>query len=975
MSSLLYSVGRRAYRARRVVLAAWVVVLLLLGGAAALLSTGTSNSFAIPGTPAQTALDSLGTRFPEVSGAQAQMVVVTGTGQNITDAKIKDAVQASVARLQTLAPVASVADPYSKDVAGALARDGRAAIVTVQMRSAWEDVTDADRSALIAAAAPVRDAGATVEFGGQVFNSTGPTLSPVEALGVLIALIVLLFTFGSLRAAGMPLLTALFGVSVAMAAVLALTRFTDVSSTAPLLALMIGLAVGIDYALFILSRHRDQLSEGLEPEESAARAIATAGSAVVFAGLTVIIALVGLFVAGIPFLTTMGLCAAGAVLIAVLVALTLLPALFGFSGARLRPQARRRRFRIVLRRKKTKSVKEPGPRFAARWVHVVTRRPVVTIVLVVITLGALAIPAKDLRLALGDNGSAPAGSTQRQAFDLTAEHFGAGYNAPLLVTADIIRTTDPVGVVDKIAAELRALPRVADITIATPNRTADTGIIAVIPVGSAESASTKALVTQVRGLEGHFQDEFGVQIAVTGQTALAIDVSDRLAGALLPFGVLVVGLSLLLLGIVFRSIAVPIKATLGYLLSVGASFGAVAAVFEWGWLAGPLGVEQTGPVISFMPIILMGVLFGLAMDYEVFLVSRMREEYVHSRDPQQALRVGFVAGARVVSAAALIMVAVFAAFVPEGDANIKPIALALAVGVFVDAFVVRMIFVPAVLALLGHTAWWLPGWLDRRLPLLDVEGHGLRAELELADWPAPNSTEVIHAEGLRLDGPEGNVFRDVDLAVEPGTVLVVHGPPGSGKTALLLALSGRMPVTAGRLKVVGHGLPGSGRSARAIRARVGLAETAGINDLEESLTVEQHVAERIATQSLRLWVSRAAVSGVLDAVDDAFRSAGRTPLLSRKTLVADLSPLDRKVLGLALAMIGSPPLVVLDNVDELRSPADRAVLWRALAWLTDWPVTVIASCNDPAEAIAVVPPERRQMLDLAEVHPMLEKVS
>ena len=603
----------------------------------------------------------------------------------------------------------------------------------------------------------------------------------------------------------------------------------------------------------------------------------------------------------------------------------------------------------------------------------------------------LALPAQDLRLALSDNGTAPAGSTQRQAFDLIAEHFGPGYNAPLLVTADIIHTTDPVGVITKIAAELRARPGVAEVTTATPNRSGDTGIIVLIPRGSADSETTKNLVGAVRGLHGHFEQKYGVDVGVTGQTALALDVSDRLAGALLPFGVMVVGLSLLLLGLVFRSIAVPIKATVGYLLSVGASFGVVSAVFEWGWLAGPLGLERTGPVISFMPIILMGVLFGLAMDYEVFLVSRMREEYVHSRDPRQALTVGYVAGARVVTAAALIMVAVFAAFVPEGDANIKPIALALAVGVFIDAFVVRMIFVPAVLALLGPAAWWLPGWLDRRLPLLDVEGQGLRTELELADWPAPDSTEVIHAEGLGLVGPEGSVFRDVDLSVQPGTVLAVHGPPGTGKTALLLALAGRMPLTAGRLKVAGYGLPGSGRAARAVRARVGLAETAGINDLEESLTVEQHVAERIATQSLRLWVSRVAVDRVLDSVDEAFGgfdeafgSAGRTPLLGRKTLVADLAPLERKVLGLALAMIGSPPVVVIDNVDELRAPADREALWRALAWLTDWPtrdgdrpgrpLTVIASGNEPAEAIAAVPPERLQLLDLTEVPSMLEKV-
>jgi RND superfamily putative drug exporter len=387
-------------------------------------------------------------------------------------------------------------------------------------------------------------------------------------------------------------------------------------------------------------------------------------------------------------------------------------------------------------------------------------------------------------------------------------------------------------------------------------------------------------------------------------------------------------------------------------------------------------------VISFMPIILMGVLFGLAMDYEVFLVSRMREEYVHSHDPERALRTGFVAGARVVTAAALIMVAVFAAFVPEGDTNIKPIALALAVGVFIDAFVIRMMFVPAVLALLGPAAWWLPGRLDRRLPRLDVEGHGLREQLELEQWPYPGSTDVINAEGLGLRGPEGVVFEGVELAVPPGVVLVVHGPPGNGKTALLLTLSGRMTASSGKLKVAGHGLPAQ---ARAVRGLAGLAETPGINDLEESLTVEQHVAERIATQSLRLWVSRKAVARVLDAIDAALLAATGLPeTLGRSTLVADLTPLERRVLGVALALIGSPVLLVIDNVDSLLAAADRKALWRALAELAsgslgtaaglERQLTVIASCQDPAEAIATIPAERRQLLDLTTVHPMLEKV-
>jgi RND superfamily putative drug exporter len=668
------------------------------------------------------------------------------------------------------------------------------------------------------------------------------------------------------------------------------------------------------------------------------------------------------------------------VLIAVLVALTLLPALFGFAGPKLgsrRPKSGRKRAR-----KKTENPRERS-RFALRWVRAVTRWPALTVVLVVVGLGLLAVPAKDLRLALPGNGVAPLGSTERSAFDLIDERFGPGYNAPLLVTADIVRTTDPVGVVNGIAAQLGGLDGVAAITTATPNRSADTGIVVVIPEGGADQPATKGLVARIRGLHGHFEDQYGVDVQVTGQSALQIDVSDRLAGALLPFAILVVGLSLLLLGAVFRSVVVPIKATVGYLLSVGVSFGVVAAVFEWGWLAGPLGVDRVGPVISFMPIILMGVLFGLAMDYEVFLVSRMREEYVHSGDPREAVTVGFVAGARVVTAAALIMVAVFAAFVPDGDTNIKPIALALAVGVFVDAFVVRMIFVPAVLALLGSAAWWLPGRLDRRLPRLDVEGEGLRERLETADWPYPGSTDVIAAEDLELRGPQGVVVRGVDLTVAPGTLLAVHGGPGTGKTALLLALSGRMPFSRGRVKVGGHLLPAQ---AGAVRARASLAELAGLNDLEDALSVEQHVAERIAAQSLRLWVSRARVNRVLTQMDDALVTAGGGAVqLGHETLVADLAPLERKILGIALGLVGRPSLVIVDDVDSLRSPADRAALWRALAWVTTQfrdpaghPVTVVASCHDPSDALGAVPPERLQLLDLNAAHPTpatsLEKV-
>ncbi|GAA3631250.1 MMPL family transporter [Kineosporia mesophila] len=722
MSTLLYALGRRAYRGRLVVIGVWVLVLAGLAAGAVTLGSGTSEEFRIPGTASQKALDTLGDRFPELAGGQAQVVAVAS---DVTTPEMKKAVQSSLAAVSKVDGVTAVIDPYNEQVKGAISQDRQVALGTVQVESNWRDDSDALRDSIEKAAEPITAAGGQVEFGGEVFAVSLPSVTPTEGIGVVVALIVLIVTFGSILAAGLPLITALVGVGATMAAIWLFTPLLDISSTVPLLALMIGLAVGIDYALLIVSRHRDQLRDGLDPEESAARAVAKAGSAVVFAGLTVIIALVGLAVARIPFLTVMGVAAAGAVLVAVLIALTLLPALLGLLGARLTPKPAQGKERH---------------RFANAWLSTVIRIPVVTILLVVVAVGALAVPAKDLRLALNDNGTAASDTTQRKAFDLVAAHFGPGANAPLLVTADLPGGSDPQKLLAQLAGELGGLKGVAGVSSAAVNTNGDLAVVALIPTGSASSQVTSDLVKEIRAANADLEQKYGVDVGVTGQTAIAIDISDRLSDALLPFGIAVVGLSLVLLGAVFRSIAVPVKAALGYLLSVGASFGAVTAVFEWGWLGDLLGVQREGPVISFMPIILMGVLFGLAMDYEVFLVARIREEFVHNGgDARQALRVGYAAGSRVVTAAALIMVSVFTAFVPEGDANIKPIALALAVGVFVDAFIVRMILVPAVLALLGNAAWWIPGWLDRVLPRLDVEGEGLEKKLEHQKEPAPAS--------------------------------------------------------------------------------------------------------------------------------------------------------------------------------------------------------------------------------------------
>ncbi|PUB27618.1 RND superfamily putative drug exporter [Promicromonospora sp. AC04] len=852
MSSFLYRLGRAAARRRALVVVAWLVALLVCGTATVLLNEGTDDTFAIPGSESQDALDHLGHVFPEVSGTSAQLVLLVPEGEEVDTADTRKAVADAVDRIEDVPQVALVSDPFSDDVDGAVSDDGRAAIIAIPLSVDLAQVTAETKSDLTGIAddlaGQVGD-GAEVYTGGDAFSNKVPKLSPTEAVGLVIALFVLLLMFRSLIAAVMPLVTAVLGVGVSVAVVYLATIFVPVSSTAPMLAVMLGLAVGIDYALFLLSRHRDQLAEGLEVEESIARATATAGSAVVFAGLTVVIALLGLSVAGIPFLTTMGVAAAFGVAVAVCVAETFVPALLSFAGTRLVPKTPKaqkvqevpkaaaaektgRRRRLRLRK----------PRVARPWVRFVTRKPLITVAVVVIGLGAAALPAADLRLALPDNGSEEHGSVARETYDVVAEHFGAGYNGPLIVTADVIQSTDPVGLVDDIADEIRDIPGVALVPLATPNEKGDTGIIQVVPTTAPDDARTDALVERIRDQEQHWLDKYDTATAVTGITAVGIDVSTQLGAALVPFGLLVVGLSLVLLAMVFRSVWVPVKATFGYLLSVGAAFGMTSLVFQQGHGADLFNVAHVGSVISFLPIILMGVLFGLAMDYEVFLVSRIREHYAHHGDAHEAIEEGFVSASRVVVAAALIMFGVFAAFVPEGSATIKPIAFALAVGVFVDAFLVRMTLVPAVLALLGDRAWGLPPALDRHLPVFDAEGDGLLHELRLANWPAPGSDEVISAHALALDDDRGRpVYRDVELHVPRGEVLVLHGSGAVGKTALLLSLAGRVTTHRGDLKVLGHVLP---QHVHALRPEIAVVD--GRDDLDPAGRVAQALADGVA---------------------------------------------------------------------------------------------------------------------------------
>lgn len=576
MSTLLFALGRWSYRHPWRVLVAWLLVLGFAVGGVALLAKGTDNTFSIPGTEAQAGLEQLNRTFPQASGTSAQVIVVAADGSRVDEAPYTDDIADSIARIEKLDRVLAVTDPFSETVSGLVSEDDSAAIVRLQFDGTSTNVPAATKADLRTLAADLRDelpAGSQVALGGDLFATSVPALSLIEAVGLGIALLVLIVTFRSFVIAGLPLITAILGVGLSMALIFIATAFATVSSTTPLLALMLGLAVGIDYALFIIARHQDQVRSGVDPEESTARATGTAGSAVVFAGVTVLIALIGLGFANIPFLTTMGIAASVAVAIAVLVALTLTPAFLGFAKGRVVGWRRRRPTdRSPSERSETTLRQAQGPRgVSQRWIMTVTRHPIVTTVAVVVTLGVMAIPAASLALALPNAGMLPKDSEARQSYDLVSEHFGPGFNGPLIMTGTIVTSDDPLTLMEDLGDDIAGIPGVKTVALATPNQTADTGIVQLIPETAPDDPATAELVRELREQHDRLLDEYGVDLKVTGFTAVAIDISDRLASALLPFGIFVVGLSLILLTVVFRSIWVPIKAALGYLLSVAAS--------------------------------------------------------------------------------------------------------------------------------------------------------------------------------------------------------------------------------------------------------------------------------------------------------------------------------------------------------------------------------------------------------------------
>ncbi|MCD9199902.1 MMPL family transporter [Aeromicrobium wangtongii] len=736
----LYRLGRWSFRHRRIVISFWIGLLLLMGVGASTLSGKTSDQFTLPGIESIEAFDLMKERTPDAApdGATARIVFQAPEGEKLTDPENAAAVKEALAAVDSK----NVMTPPEARVLAATSEDGRTGYASIQYAKQSIELTDADREALETAPEVAQDAGLTVAIGGDALQEI-PAQGLTELIGVGLAVIVLLITFGSLLMAGMPLLTAIIGVGIGVAGITTLTGFIDLGSSTPTLALMLGLAVGIDYALFIASRYRHEIHVGRSQEEAAGRAVGTAGSAVVFAGLTVVIALAGLSIVNINFLTQMGLAASATVAVAVLIALTLLPALFGAAGGKIGWG-------------KIPFIKAPDPEdetvkntMGRRWADLITKHRIKTLVGGLVVAGVVAIPVASMQLALPDDGTAPDGTGPRVAYDLIADNFGAGTNGPLLVVVDTKGADDPEAAVSATVKKVESVKKdVAAVLSPVPAKDAapaeaeafegqleatDYAIITLVPKSGPSDADTQTLVEDLRDEVSGVEADTGATVYVTGQTAVGVDISEKLADAFPKYLVVVVGLAFILLLIVFRSILVPLKAVAGFLLSVGVSLGATVAVFQWGWFADLIGVDKSGPVLFMLPLLLTGILFGLAMDYEVFLVSRMREEFVHGRPAKESVVFGFQYGARVVTAAAAIMVGVFGSFALGDEVIIKSIGFGLAVGVLADAFLVRMTIVPAFMALMGDRMWWLPKWLDKAMPNLDIEGESLVRRVEERD--------------------------------------------------------------------------------------------------------------------------------------------------------------------------------------------------------------------------------------------------
>ncbi len=775
MSILLYRLARFSYRRPWVFILVWLIIVGGTLGLAANSGAKISSAITINGTQSQMVTEQLRTEFPETSGGQGSIVFTAPEGERLDSGEAAHAIRSAMTEISkndyvVARDASALATPPSQATStdqaqmpapssatnsaaanpeqqqkmqeeallkqGMLApgvlvsEDGTVALMQIQFTQQVEDLPAGVIEDVIAIASDNANTAGLVALPTESLKPHKPPLGGHEALGLLVAGLVLFLTLGSLRAAGLPLVTAILGVAVGLGGAFALSHSIELTSATPVLALMIGLAVGLDYALFILNRQRHLiLREGLSAEEATGRAVSTAGSAVLFAGLIVIIALSGLTLINISFLTTMALVAAATVLCAVLIALTLLPSLLGLIGERIiSPKTRAR---------EQKRSHEQRHGFAHRYATTLVKRRWVVIFAVVGLLGVAALPMSQMSLGMPSGATANLDTTERQAADAISKSFGDGYNAPLIAVIEA-----PPGTrfednqLPGITSELEqneAIETVRPMGISPDHSLA---LVTVIPTAGADSNVTKTLVHTLREDTGNLTGISGTTIGVTGLTAVNLDISEKLSSVLPIYITIIVVLSLLVLLVVFRSVLIPIKATAGFLLTIGATFGIMTAIFQWGWLKDLVGFDTPGPILSFLPIMVTGILYGLAMDYEMFLVSSMREAHVHGYTGKQSVIHGFEQASRVVVAAAIIMVSVFAGFIFSDDSMVKQFGLALAVGILIDAFLVRITLVPALMSVLGTSAWWIPKWLDKLLPNLDIEGEHLLAYLHTSEQQA-----------------------------------------------------------------------------------------------------------------------------------------------------------------------------------------------------------------------------------------------
>jgi putative drug exporter of the RND superfamily len=705
------AIARWCFRHRFAVIAAWVVVLAGLAVLGQAVKSNYSNSFSLPDTGSTTAQQLLAKAIPAQAGDSDNIVWQVSRG-TVRDPAVQARMTGVLNKIATMPEVAAVASPYGPRGAGQVSRDGRIAFATVNFTKQSNDLDNADITRVVNAAEAARQPGLNVQLGGDAIGQTEQaSLSSSSVIGVVAAAVVLFIAFGSFLAMLTPIITAIAGVVGGLMAIAPLTHAMGVVDFAPILGALIGLGVGTDYALFIVTRHRRGLQSGLSPEDAAVTALNTSGRAVLFAGGTVCIAILGMFVLNLGFLNGLAVACSVTVVFTVLAAITLLPALLGVFGSRVLSRRQRRRL----------ASPRPAPPGGvwARWAATVERRPAILGAAATVAILVLAIPVLSLRLGSSDQGNNPSSSTTRQAYDLLAEGFGPGFNGPLLLVA---QTSSPAD-----AAALRALeaqlPHVANVTsVRALAGAGGTEAIQVTPGTSPEDKATTDLITNLRD---HFipaaEQGTTMRVYVGGITATFADFATVISGKLPYFILAIVGLSFLLLILAFRSLLIPATAAVMNLLAAAASFGALTAFFQWGWGSDPLGLGKAGPIEAFLPVVTLAILFGLSMDYQVFLVSRMNEEWLHRRDARRAIRVGQAETARVITAAATIMICVFLAFSFGGQRDIAEFGIGLAAAVILDAFILRTVLVPAAMHLFGSANWWLPRWLDRILPHLAIE--------------------------------------------------------------------------------------------------------------------------------------------------------------------------------------------------------------------------------------------------------------